>query len=233
MSKIVPITMVKNEEIWIERVVTPLVKVFGHAIVADTGSTDNTRDIVANIPNVHLMTYDNLPPEEIGLCRGWMQKEAKELYGATHVFLVDGDELYTSKYLQYIYDNPMPENAMGGFTYGIECTELDNGECWLLGLNGNLVGVSRHAIFSVDSKWRGVHPFESPDSFVAGDPTNHYWKSVNPEHHFFHIHQMKRSHKDEDVMLRMGKKYKFSLRDAPEIIPHTFWLKSEKEYKDD
>jgi len=233
MSKIVPITMCKNEEIWIERVVTPLVKVFDNVIVADTGSTDSTIEKIWQIPGVHLMTYQNLKPEEVGLCRGWMQQEAKELYNATHVFLVDADELYPIKYLEYIRDNPMPENAMSGFTYGIECTELDNGECWMLGTENGLTGVSRHAIFSVDSKWHGVYPFESPDTFVAGDETNFYWQSVNPNHHFFHLHQMKRSSRDEDVELRMQKKYQFSMRNAPEIKPHTKWLKNQKEYKDE
>lgn len=225
--------MCKNEEIWIARIVNPLVKVFGCAIVADTGSTDGTWEVLSRDTKAHLIHYDNLSPEDLGRCRQWLQGIAKISYNATHVFLVDGDELYPIKYLEYLKDNPMPENAMGGFTYGIECTELDNGECWLLGTEAGLTGVSRHAFFSVNSKWYGVHPFESPDSFVAGDPTNYYWRSDNPSYHFFHIHQMKRSNKDEDVYLRNSKRYKFSMRDAPEIKPHTLWLKNQEEYKDE
>lgn len=230
---IVPILQIKNEEIWIERILTALVNVFPHVIVADTGSTDSTLEQVRKVDRVQLMVYENMTPAEVGQCRGYMQDVAKQLFHATHVFLNDGDEIYPKKYLEFIRDNPMPENAMSGFTYGIECTELDNGECWLLGMNGNLVGVSRQAVFSVDSKWSGVYPFESPDTFIAGHPTNHYWQSVDPSHHFFHIHQMRRSSKDEDVHMRMRKKYQFSMRDAPEIVPTQFWLKSQEDYRDE
>jgi hypothetical protein len=162
-----------------------------------------------------------------------MQAEAKEKFCATHVFMADGDELYPTKYLQFIVDNPMPEAAMGGFTYGVECTELENGECWLLGNSGGLVGVSRHAVFSVDSKWRGVYPFESPDTFIAGHPKNYYWKSIDPSYHFYHVHQMRRSSHDEDVYLRKQKQFQFSMQDHPEIRPVSLWLKHESEYQDE
>ena len=224
---IVPIVMIKNEELWIRHVVGALADIFQHVVVADTGSTDSTLQQIYNIKNIHLMTYGNLAPHEVGLCRGQMQAEAKEKFGATHVFLVDGDELYPRSYLRFLRDNPAPEDVLGGFTYGIECTELENGECWLFD-----VGVSRHALFSVDSKWRGVYPFESPDSFVAGDPRNYYWSSLDPSHHFFHIHQMKRSSRDEDVHLRRQKQFQFSMADHPEIKPAKFWLSSREAYYD-
>jgi len=230
---VIPIVLCKNEEIWIERVLTPLIRVFGNAIVADTGSTDSTREQIAKVPGVTLMTYDNLSPEEVGQCRGWMQAKARELFGATHAMLVDADELYPTKYLQFIHDHPMPENAMSGFTYGIECTELPNGECWMLGTEHGLTGVSRQAVFSVESKWRGTYPFESPDTFVAGYPTNYYWQSLDPSHHFYHLHQMHRSSRDEDVHLRKQKQYQFSMQEHPEIKPHTLWLKSGEDYQDD
>lgn len=225
---IIPVMICKNEEIWIERVLTPFSNIFPHVIVTDTGSSDGTIAQIAKVKNIHLMSYGkSLSPAEVGLARGWMQSEAKEHFGATHVFLVDGDELYPTKYLQWIYDNPMPDNAMGGFTYGVECTELENGECWMYG-----VGVSRHAVFSVDSKWHGVYPFESPDSFIAGDPTNYYWQSLDPSYHFYHIHQMRRSSRDEDVHLRMEKKYHFSMQSHPEIKPEKFWLKNQEDYQE-
>lgn len=226
-APLVPIMVCKNEEIWIGRVLSALVSVFPHVVVADTGSTDSTREQIAKVPNVHLLSFENLSPADVGLCRGEIQKVAREQYGAERVFLVDADELYPIKYLRFIADNPMPVDAPGGFTAGVECTELPNGECWLYD-----VGCNRHAIFSADSKWSGVYPFESPDSYLPGNPKNHYWQSPDPSYRFFHLHQMRRSSKDEDVYMRMKKKYQFGLADHPEIKPTQFWLKSEKDYQD-
>jgi len=234
MISVCPITLAKNEEIWIARVLAPLVEIFGCAIVADTGSTDDTVSEIEKVPGVHLMRPGNLTPQEIGQCRGWMQAEAKARYGASHVFLVDADELYPRKYLRFIQDNPMADDAMSGYTSGVECTELSTGECWKLGRpDGSLVGVNRQAIFSVDSVWRGVYPFESPDTYVAGHPTNHYWPVPDPSYQFYHLHQMRRSRHDEDVYMRMQKKYQFSLQAHPEIVATEFWLKSERDYADE
>jgi glycosyltransferase involved in cell wall biosynthesis len=229
---IIPIVMIKNEELWIEKVLTPLTKVFPGVIVADTGSTDNTIQIVSSIKGVRLMRFIDMTLEQIGQCRGTMQAEAKRLFGATHVMLVDGDELYPTTYLRWLTDNPMPECSLSGYTYGVECTELANGECWLLGNQYGVVGVNRQAFFSVDVTWKGTYPFESPSSYKPGDANNYYWKVESPLHRFFHIHQMKRSSKDDDVYMRRQKQYQFALQIHPEIKPLEFWLKSREDYKD-
>lgn len=225
---IVPIVLCKNEEIWIERVLRPFANLFPHVIVADTGSTDSTLEQIAKVPNIYLLKYDHLTAEQVGQCRGWMQAEARSLFSASHVWLVDADELYPTKYIRFILENMMPENAMSGFTYGLECMEKDNGECWFYG-----VGVSRQAIFSVNSQWRGVYPFESPDTFVPGHPTNYYWSSPKLGHNFYHLHGMCRSTRDADVDQRLGKRFQFSMQDRPDIQPKTLWLKSEREYRDE
>lgn len=234
MTDIVPIVLCKNEEVWISRVLSALVAVFPHVIVADTGSTDGTLEQIAKVSNIHLMTYSNLSPAEVGLCRGWMQAEAKAKFGAERVMLVDADELYPIKYLRFIRDNPIPADALSGFTYGIECTELDNSECWMVGdADGNLVGVNRQAVFSVDSKWSGQYPFESPDTHIPGDPRNYYWKSPDPSYHYWHLHGMKRSSKDDEVHFRLRKKHQFSCQDRPDLKPIKLWIQSEKDYQDE
>ncbi len=225
---IVPVLLIKNEELWIRHVLRSLVNVFPHVIVADTGSTDSTLDQLTGLPNITLRTFDHpLTPKELGGCRGEMQEVARSRFGATHIFLVDGDELYPTKYLRFIVDHPMPETALSGFTWGIECTELPNGECWMYS-----VGCNRQAMISVNSKWRGEYPFESPDTYVPGHPGNHYWQSPDPSYHFYHLHQMRRSLRDEDVYLRKQKQFQFGMADHPEIKPAAFWLKSREDYAD-
>ena len=232
-SQIIPIVMIRNEEYWIKRILSPLVEFFPGVVVADTGSTDSTVEQARKVPGVRLLEYGPLQPNQIGVLRGDLQAVAKAEFGAIYCLLDDGDELYPRDYLRFMVANLPPDDTMGGFTYGVECTELDNGELWTLGLKGETVGVSRHALFSVDSKWSGVYPFESPDTFVAGHPKNYYWKSENPRHHFWHLHQCRRSSKDADVHLRVQKRYQFSMRECPEIQPLDFWLKSREDYCDE
>lgn len=232
---IVPVMLCRNEEVWIKRVLSALTAVFPKVIVSDTGSTDDTISEIGQVPGVMLMRYGNLSPQDVGLCRGWMQSAAKEHFGATHVMLVDADELYPVKYLRYIVENMMPENAMSGYTSGVEITEKPNGELWYLGdtdHNNAIVGLNRQAIFSVDAQWHGEYPFESPDCYIPGHPTNHYFVSPDPFYRFFHLHQTTRSRHDDAVYMRSQKKYQFGLREAPQIQPVQFWLQSEKEYED-
>lgn len=233
---IVPVLICKNEEVWIRRVLTALIRVFPHVIVSDTGSTDNTIEEIEQVPGITLMRYGNLTPQDVGLCRGWMQSAAKQQFEATHVMLVDADELYPVKYLRYIIENMMPEDAMSGYTSGVEVTEKSNGELWYLGDTDNdnaIVGLNRQTIFSVDAQWRGEYPFESPDCYVPGHPTNHYFASPDPSFRFFHLHQTTRSRHDDAVYMRRQKKYQFGLRDAPQIQPVQFWLNSEADYYDE
>lgn len=216
--------MVKNEEIWIKRVLLSLSNVFPLIIVADTGSTDATISRIEEVPHTHLIRYFNASSEKVGRIRGEMQQIAKG-FGASHVMLVDGDELYTTKYLRYLYENPMPETSYCGFTTGVECAELPNGECWLYNIKKN-----RDAVFSVDSRWFGTYPFEGHSAFNEDPIHNHYWDAPM---FFYHLHQMKRSSKDEDVFLRKHKQYKFSMQSRPDLKPVEFWLKNEAEYKDE
>jgi glycosyltransferase involved in cell wall biosynthesis len=226
----VPVLLIKNEELWIQKILTPLSNLFEHVIVADTGSIDSTLKQIAGMDrdNITLFSYSDLTHQEVGQCRGWMQDQARSLFGADWIFLIDGDELYPTKYLKHILDNPMPAGSLSGFTSGVECAELPNGECWLYS-----VGVNRQAFISVDSKWKGEYPFESPDTYKPGDPKNYYWTSPDPSYRFFHIHQMRRSSRDEDVYMRVPKRFQFSMQDHPEIKPVTFWLKSREEYIDE
>lgn len=224
---VLPIVMIKNEEIWIERVLTSLSRVFNNVIVADTGSTDTTIEQVMKVKNITLIKYNDASPEQVGLIRGDMQMVAKGM-GASHVMLVDGDELYPTKYLKYIYNNPMPETSPCGFTDGVECGELSTGE--LIQYSAHK---SRDAIFSIDSKWKGIYPFEGHSAFNQNMALNHYWPSLEPAHHFFHLHGCRRSTKDKEVHVRLQKKHQFNMREESSALSYTIWLNSEKDYKDE
>jgi hypothetical protein len=233
---IVPALLIKNEEVWIYRVLEALATVYPNIIVFDTGSTDSTIREVTKIPGIKLITSTHVGevhPADLGRCRQFMQDEARRIFGATHIHLVDGDELYDKAYLRYIADNPMPENAMSGFTSGIECGELANGEIWFYGTDGMPTGLNRQAIIPVDSRWSGTYPFESPDCYIPGHPTNHYFPIPEGSRGFYHLHHTKRSSKEADVYLRVSKRDQFSMRDAPEIVPLSLWLNRQEDYIDE
>lgn len=245
---IVPALLVKNEEIWIYRVLSALANVYPHIIVCETGSTDSTVAEIEKVPNVTMISFAELSekyqiycrthlaqmwdwktsPQFLTWCRQYMQDVAKTQFNATHIHLVDGDELYPTKYLRFIADNPMPDNAISGFTSGIECGELENGELWFYN-----AGLNRQAIIPVDSRWKGEYPFESPDSYVPGHPTNHYFPIPVGLQGFYHLHHTRRSSLDADVYLRMQKRDQFSMQDAPTIVPESLWLMSQKDYIDE
>jgi hypothetical protein len=197
-------------------------------VIADTGSTDSTLDQLAGIGNLFIICKGNLSPRQLSQARYELQEAARSLYGATHIFLVDGDELYPTKYLRSIADKPMAENAMSGYTSGIEVGEKDNGELWFYN-----AGLNRQAIIPVDSKWKGDYPFESPDCYVPGHFTNHYFPIPEGSLGFYHLHHTRRSTRESDVYLRTQKRNQFSMRDAPELVHETFWLYSEKDYVDE
>lgn len=231
---VVPVLLVKNEEVWISRILSAVCKVFPHVIVTDTGSTDSTIEQIQGIPAVTLFTFQNVDPKGLTEKRQFMQEIAKQRFGATHIFLIDGDELYPSKYLQFIHDNPMAEHCLSGFTSGVECCELENGQFWYYGAHGAVTGLNRQAIIPVGSTWKGTYPFESPDCYIPGSPLNHYFAGPDETFKFFHVHHTRRSRMDGEVYLREQKRRQFSMRDAPpEIQPFKLWLKDWESYVDE
>jgi hypothetical protein len=220
--------MTINEERFIRQCLTPLAAIFPVVIVADTGSTDNNLAEIAKVPNVYLMTSGRLTMEELGQKRGEMAQIAKIKFGATHTFQIDGDEIYNSRYLHFILDNPMPEGMLAGYTTGVECAELPNGEIWRYDTDFN-----RCAVFSVDSKWRGAWPFESPEAWQPEKPeTQFHWPRTEPWQNFYHMHHLVRSSRDADVTGRMEYKSKFSLQTKPDLQPAQFLFSSWADYKD-
>lgn len=231
--KIVPVLLIKNEEVWIKRVVSALTTVFENVIVTDTGSTDTTISQLRGMDRVLLWEVGTQTAQGLTAHRQSMSDDAKKIFGATHIFLVDGDELYPTSYLRAIAGLPMPDNALSGFTTGIEVGQAENDELWFYGINGNDVTLNRQSIIPVTSHWSGVYPFESPDSYKPGSPLNHYFPVPPNTYGFYHLHHTTRSTADEDVYLRSQKRHQFSLRNVPEIVMHKFWLHSEKEYRDE
>lgn len=222
--KLLPIVMIKNEEIWIERVLQPLIEVFGEVIVGDTGSTDSTLSLLRGKPGVDLIEYPNLSMADVGRCRQWLQEKA-ETHGATHTLMVDGDELYPVRSLFQIAEHMLPSDKLGGFTAGIVVTSIFNQdtqeeEFWELDTLG-----SRMSVWKTDTKWSGVYPYENPSVFKPAQSSRFYYYPFYPGeyYHYVHLHQLKRSSKDHDVHFRTDKQFLYSMQPHPDIKPVRRW----------
>jgi glycosyltransferase involved in cell wall biosynthesis len=227
MPVLAAIVLTINEERFIRQCLEPLAAVLPFVIVADTGSTDNNLAEIAKVSNIHQMHSGRLTMEQLGKRRGEMAQFAKGL-GATHVMQVDGDEIYPTSYLRYIVENPMPDVYVAGYTTGVECAELPNGEIWKYDTDFN-----RCAVFSVDCKFRGAWPYEAPDAWRPNEPaTQYHFPRLEPYHNFYHMHHLVRSSRDADVTGRLEYKNLFALQQKPELTPAQFLFPTWAEYKD-
>jgi hypothetical protein len=227
MSVTIPVCLTINEERFIRQCLTPLANVFPVVIVADTGSTDNNLAEIAKVPNVHLIQTGLLSFQELGDMRAEMAQIAKRQYGASHIMQVDGDEIYLTSYARYIFEHPLPEGMIAGYTHGVELDELPNGEIWRYNRDYN-----RCAVFSVDSKWHGDYPFEAPYAYQIDRPElNYYWPSA-PGLEFYHMHHLWRSSKDAETRWRVEKKTQFAMVTDPGAQLVSKFLNSWSEYAD-
>lgn len=190
--------MIRNEEYWIEAVLRPLVNVFPVVIVGDTASTDRTPEIIKQFEKIHFVQLGNADPVQVGVFRENLQHIAAD-HGATHAMLVDGDEIYIEEMLRYIIENT-PADMVGGFPSGVNICERSNGELF------ESVRLCRHSIFPVTSKWRGTYPYESPDTYLPGNPKNFYYKRHDEKYQFYHMQQTARSPRDCDCPQRIARR---------------------------
>lgn len=222
MVDLAPVVLVKNEEIWLERVLRPLVSQFGIAIVGDTGSTDATRDVARGVRGVELLELGPLGAPQLGQARRTLGRRALEL-GRQWIMQVDGDELYHPAALAQIAANPMPEGRQLGFTAMLTIDQDEaTGEYWEL---DDLF--SRAAVMPAGVAWAGDYPFEAP--VVFGDPRNFFYWDAPPglRYHALHLHRLQRSPHDSAVMLRQQKQHQFSMIDKKiprtQLLDHEGW----------
>ena len=208
-----PIVMIRNEELWIAAVLTPLVQVCGVAVVGDTGSTDDTVAIVSRLPGAKLHQFGVLSPHELGQARRELSRVAGEL-GGSCVLQVDGDELYNVETLRWLQAQIPRPDSICGFTTMRSLDADSDGTLWEMADR-----FSRAAVLPVDCAWAGNYPYEVPAVF--NDPLTHVHFSLPPgyRHHALHLHRLQRSRRDADVLHRVRKQYWFSMQRAS--VPRT------------
>jgi glycosyltransferase involved in cell wall biosynthesis len=208
-NRVAPILMVMNEELWIERVLRPLTAVFSLVFVGDTGSTDATARIAADMRGVLVIQYGRKNPAELGQVRYRVARHAME-YGKTHAWLVDGDHLYSESAIRWVLDQKWPDGRFLGFVTMLSLDQDEQGQLWEM---ADLF--SYPPIYPINEKWHGDYPFEVP--LAIDDPNLYHYFSTPPDHryHAVHLHRLRRSPHDKSVFLREQKQKQFCMADKP------------------
>jgi hypothetical protein len=212
---IIPTVIVRDEEIYLARVLRPLVTVFGAVVLGDTGSTDATLDIAHSIAGVEVVEYGIVNPKQFTAARYDLGLRAAAL-GATWRLLVDGDELWCAATLRCLLEQPMPSGKTSGFATCVSVDADTQGTLWELADQSN-----SHRLIPAACKWHGAYPFDVPDPYDY--PTEFHYFTAPPgyRYHFVHLHPLRRSSKDAEVMFRTQKQHQFSMieRDIPRTVP--------------
>lgn len=207
MTNILPVLMVRNEERFIAQVLRPLLAVFGDALVADTGSTDDTPRLIRAAG----ATLVEVGPQSLEGLTQTRRRLGQEVWrrGVPWQFLVDGDELYAEAALRAVAAVGVPAGTSVAYTSMVSLEEDADGTVWELQDQFN-----RCAIFPADAKWGGTYPFDSPDAFGRPQGFYYYDPPTGLRYHGVHLHRLRRSRRDDDVVLRLQKQKQFCLRDV-------------------
>jgi glycosyltransferase involved in cell wall biosynthesis len=212
----IPVVQCRNEERFIAQVLTPLVSVFGYALVGDTGSDDDTLPILREwqaAGKIGLTEYGVLDMAGVGRVRPQLGQQALAL-GARFMFLCDADEIYNMRALYGIAHTVMPDDKWLGFTYGGQIDEKD--EKWY-DLTAPFCLVGRTAVIRNVDVWRGDYPFEGPSDFDHHDKFFYFPATPGLRYQYLHVHRLWRSRRDAVVPWRTQKQYQFALADHPNV----------------
>lgn len=206
-ASIAPLLMIRNEEFFIHAILSSLHR-FSACFVGDTGSTDATVASVQQFePWARLTQYGECDARKLGGIRGDLAQQAIR-EGFTWGFQVDGDEIYYPSGIDEILSQDMP--ARMGMTKLV--TIEQQGQDFIL-----LDDVfNRAALFPLTDAWNGEYPFECPESFdlaLHDKALFHYFNSYKRPYHGLHVHRLKRSARDGDVYMRLGKQKQHCLAD--------------------
>lgn len=208
--------MVKNEEYWIYYVLRDLFKIFPKVLVLDTGSTDNTLDIIKSFNSTGklLLIESDYGTDDlkIGNGRNVLREECP-----THwMFLVDGDEIWLEDQLIKLVNYEFPKVDVG-MILTKECEDVDG----QLKLRSNDLS-NRDRIFSPEVFWNALsYPFEGYD--LVGQFIDKGRGHYIPDIFAYHVRHSNRSSKNSDAFFRQRKYDYYPYKGPWENLPED-WL---------
>lgn len=196
---ICPCIMCKNEDYWIYYTLRDLVKVFGSALVLDTGSTDKTKDIIKTYyPQVKLIEEDyGNDDKKIGNGRNVLREECPTEW----MFLVDADEVWREDKLQVIINTNIQPQVEVVMVAGWNVQDVDG----QLMLRTNDLA-NRDGLFSKNIKWNRLdYPFEGyglVENYISQGKGQYI---PAPTCYAWHVRHTQRSSKNWDAFFRKNK----------------------------
>jgi len=207
--------MVKNEENYIRQVLACALQALPVAYVADTGSTDSTREEVRKARkagcNLYLFEFGPQTPRQLVTVREELGGIARR-QGHDWGFLIDGDELYYPRALKAVLDEGMPKGRRLGFVSNVTVDNRD-GEMWAM---DDIF--SRTLVYPLADRWvvtdgPAEYPWECPESFMHKDEFHYFQTPGDLIAHGLHLHRLVRSRRDGEVMRRLEKQRQFGMVD--------------------
>lgn len=190
----------KNEEFWIHYVLKNLLKVVGHVILLDTGSTDSTIEVadrtckqVGGDLTVYQKDYGN-SSHKIGNAPNILRCLVK-----THwMLLVGGDEIWPEASLLAMLESDLPTNTEVGMLIGRNVIQVEG-----VLTQGNQFSADR--VFNPNVRWQDTkYPFESHD--LEGRIKAQRVTYLNGHEVFYwHVRDLSRSSRDADAYYRLRK----------------------------
>lgn len=202
IGNVTPALHVRNEEYWIHYVLRDVLKVFGHAVMIDTGSTDATVSIAQATAkelgaDLELRIEDmGSDANRIGNCPTML----REMVDTKWMLLVDGDEIWRERELRALEVQLaiVPDNTevvmMVAHNVAIHDGEIMERETWYA-----------DRVFSEVVKWsnRTDYPFQC-HGLLDRDAKGNVFRTGEGIY-YYHVRHLDRSSKDNDAFFRREK----------------------------
>lgn len=165
MPAITTNTMVRNEGFWIGYVLDSVLAEADHVLITDTGSTDNTVDIIEDA--IKRSGRNDVKFEIIPVTTGVgvtvVRNRMLQLTPTDWLLLVDGDEIYPASAIREIRDAEFPSNGRLGFT-NMNMVRREEDAWWLAET------YSRCSLYyKPGMTWTGDYPWEWPSWWESGE----------------------------------------------------------------
>jgi len=211
-NDITPVSMIKNEDFWIQYVLRDVLDIFGRAIVLDTGSTDLTKEKIRALEfstaGKLIMIEENYGDDSNKIGNG--RNVLRELCPTYWMFLIDGDEIWTKPQLEELLKSEVPEQARIAMVGGRNIQDV-SGSLKLREL------ANYDRLFAPEVRWKRTdYPFESHglEDYLKKNQV-HYFDGNKVFH--WHVRHTIRSSQNSKAFFRnekynyypVSKEYKF------------------------
>lgn len=218
--------IVKNEEQWVWFAVNSVINFVDKIIIYDTGSTDETVDIIKSIKSykIEFEEKGSVTPEKLVDLRNEQINKTKTDW----FMLLDGDEVWSEKSLSLLLSKiqSAPKDKISAVVRSRNCVgdifhylPENRGKYNIMGMVGHFnIRAFRK---SPDYCWKGVYPLEAYAN-ANGTVNNQDEKLIFVDTYYWHLTHLKRS-SVSDSFKKNKRKLEFGIKSDKKEIPEIFF----------